>query len=106
MSAMIITDDQGVSSFYRCACDCMVKKWVPGTEACNEKIPTYYSKRQAYDIGWKYTDHRMFCPPEESGVWVCPECAKDFKWEVRKIPRRSEKDSIIHKQRRSPWTKS
>ena len=39
-----------------------------------EVIKTYYSEKQVQDAGWNYTDHIEYCPPNEEGVWVCPEC--------------------------------
>ena len=50
----------------------------------NETIPMYPTMTHAMEAGWVATKDRMFCRPNEEFVWVCPECAKEINWKVRK----------------------
>lgn len=45
-------------------------------------IPKFYSIQHARDEGWRYTDSILMCPPEEQGVWVCPDCWKEATYEL------------------------
>lgn len=54
----------------------------PSCTTINEEvIKEYYSEQHAKDDGWVHTNDIMFCEPGRDFVWVCPECAKEVKWE-------------------------
>jgi hypothetical protein len=53
----------------------------PDAPAKDETIPVFYSTQHLLDSGWVYTTSREFAPPGRVGVWVCPECASEYKWE-------------------------
>jgi len=51
----------------------------PG-EHCNigfsTHIPVVNTYEEAFKLGWVKTNNKKFCPPNESFVLLCPECAE------------------------------
>jgi len=60
-------------------CPSTVHRFPASISNKDEPIPNYYSYKQAYDAGWRLTTDRLFSK-DGNEVWVCPDCAKKYKW--------------------------
>lgn len=70
--SMIIQNDNGIKTFHACQ-SCKIE-YKNGSDSFKEDmIKIFYSIRHAIDSGWTY----ISCRPDESGVWICPECLKN-----------------------------
>jgi len=81
---MIYGDFDQKRTRHFCICSCAENIEVPivGTSPCNDYFTEYVTARDAREAGWRRTNHIKFCPPDEDYRWVCPDCAKDFDWDL------------------------
>jgi len=82
---MIYRDSGRKETRYLCKCSCANKdlgKPYIRTDPCDGYILEYNTIHEAREAGWRRTNHIKFCPPDEDYRWVCPDCAKNFDWDL------------------------
>ena len=77
MQRMMTIENDSFTEMFTCPCtSCNCKD--------DEVMQHYYTKQQAHDSGWRFTNNEKYCEPGKLFVAVCPECWKsEVKDEVK-----------------------
>lgn len=75
-NSMIIQNNDGSKQRNICPA-CIIDYMAEGQASINATVPIFYTRKHAYDEGWRKTTHHWFSK-NGNAVWVCPDCCHTY----------------------------